>query len=329
MCSYYLLSSSASNPCDAQDNIGLGKLDAKHVVNNQLFDDAPNNSSYVPSMLFAADPPLSSSKESKSSLSYNSLPSSFTTLLLSMLDSPAYANLTTKYLNDIFNPATPDAPGVKYFSVAGRIDGVSIWHPLWLPKMVLDGVESRARDSISSQIGERNCGNDCLVSVQSAKWGEFLGVLEGCDHWDMRGARGLDLGVDFSSVSMPSFARSSAKKGEQDGDRWSLKDWRRFVKLWKSEEDKAVATASLGSPRLHVPSDTAKIRDGDRENALKSSTDKVSAVFDWIIKQVPSVSRKDGSAVEKERSTRRDLATKDGLERLYVALSRKLYDEGL
>ena len=28
---------------------------------------------------------------------------------------------------------------------------------------------------------EREWGNDGLVSVQSAKWGEFLGIMEGCD----------------------------------------------------------------------------------------------------------------------------------------------------
>ena len=36
-------------------------------------------------------------------------------------------------------------------------------------------------------------GNDGLVTVQSAKWGEFLGILEECDHWELRGARGIEL----------------------------------------------------------------------------------------------------------------------------------------
>ena len=30
-------------------------------------------------------------------------------------------------------------------------------------------------------------GNDGLVTVQSARWGELLGILEGCDHSDIRG----------------------------------------------------------------------------------------------------------------------------------------------
>lgn len=191
--------------------------------------------------------------------------------------------------------------------------------------MVLDGVE-RKMHPLSSE--DRGWGNDGLVSVESAKWGEFLGTLEGCDHWEMRGARGLDLNVDFSSVTMPSFARSIGKKGEQDGDPWSLKDWGKFVKLWRSEEDKANVSASMLLSHSHVPTEDG---DRDRENALKASTDKVSAVLDWIVDQVPSTSKQDASTTlsRKEQMKKRDLATKEGLERLYVALSKKLYDEGL
>ncbi|TFY67674.1 hypothetical protein EVG20_g3856 [Dentipellis fragilis] len=52
-------------------------------------------------------------------LSLASLPSSFTTMLLSLFDSPAYANLTTSFLTENFNPRTPDDPRVRYFSVGG------------------------------------------------------------------------------------------------------------------------------------------------------------------------------------------------------------------
>ena len=126
---------------------------------------------------------------SQSSFSFRSLPSSFTTLLLSIVDSPAYANLTSTYLTHIFNPATPDDPRVKYWSVAGRVSGtnISIWHPFWLPKMILDGWEESERVRLKegglsmSWEDEREWGNDGLVTVQSAKWGEFLGIMEGCD----------------------------------------------------------------------------------------------------------------------------------------------------
>ena len=70
-----------------------------------------------------------------------SLLSSFTTLLLSIIDSPAYSNLTTAYLNNVFNPATPNDPKVKYFSIASCLSGISILYPLWLLKTVLDRTE--------------------------------------------------------------------------------------------------------------------------------------------------------------------------------------------
>ncbi|TBU21832.1 alpha/beta-hydrolase [Dichomitus squalens] len=305
----------------------------------------------------------------KSLLSLTSLPSSFTTLLLSVLDSPAYANLTTAYLNTVFNPHTPDDPSVKYFSVAGRTAGVGIWHPLWLPKMVLDGFEERERARMR-ETGDPRAeddtlwGNDGLVTVQSAQWGEFLGTLEGCDHWEIRGARGLD--VDLPSIPGP--------------EEWKLGDWAKFVRAWKREEKKAAREAgaeisqqgheaALAAARAAVGGEESERRErGDAghkarrdsmnaDEVVKSSTDKVSAVFDWIIESTPakaalsplaSISSgskaeeqdRDGQARkgEKERrakgkstkpAERHDLATKMDLERFYVALCKKLYDEGL
>lgn len=81
---------------------------------------------------------------------------------------------------------------------------MSIWHPLWLPKVILDeterkqrlklkklweqhretggiGVDGEDEDGIPLWAQEREWGNDGLVAVQSAKWGEFLGTMEGCD----------------------------------------------------------------------------------------------------------------------------------------------------
>ena len=90
---------------------------------------------------------------------------------------------------------------MKYFSVGGRISAksVSVWHPFWLPKMVLDGVEEKERERLKKVwelendgrktwdekapfwADESQWGNDGLVTVQSARWGEFLGTMEGCD----------------------------------------------------------------------------------------------------------------------------------------------------
>ncbi|SGY24278.1 BQ5605_C019g09030 [Microbotryum silenes-dioicae] len=71
-----------------------------------------------------------------------SLTASLSNYLLDLLDSPAYANLTPNFLREVFNPLTPNRDDVKYYSVASRTEKIPIWHPLWLPKQVLDGAES-------------------------------------------------------------------------------------------------------------------------------------------------------------------------------------------
>lgn len=63
--------------------------------------------------------------------------------------------LSTKYMRDVFNPQTPDVPNVRYFSVAARTRRLSIWHPLWLPKLILDAAaESRTSGAESDGSGE-------------------------------------------------------------------------------------------------------------------------------------------------------------------------------
>ena len=118
------------------------------------------------------------------------LSSGVTSYLLDLLDSPAYANLTPSFLRDVFNPSTPDREGVRYFSIAARTPRIPIWHPLWLPKLVLDGAEKRRVDQDKAAPPEWR-GNDGLVSIDSARWGEFLGTFDLCDHWEMRGSSGL------------------------------------------------------------------------------------------------------------------------------------------
>lgn len=293
-------------------------------------------------------------------LSLSSLPSSFTTLLLSLLDSPAYANLSTAYLNNVFNPATPDDPHVKYFSVAGRVSSMNIWHPLWLPKMVLDGYEQRQREHRGEEWqfedGGDRWGNDGLVTVKSARWGEFLGIMEECDHWEMRGASGLELELDLWGGN-----GSAAKEGDSraGSDGWSLGDWGRFVGAWKKEEKKARDAGAALSERQekdqefdkakgHALDESVKEKEqGFADDVVKASTEKLSAVFDWIVDQVPSRSSSPSTHAAQQASShavdatasaemdtkksqaKSELATKADLERFYVALCRKLYDEGL
>ncbi|BFZ54853.1 lipase 2 [Savitreella phatthalungensis] len=98
------------------------------------------------------------------------------TLLAKTIDCPAYANLTTTYCNQVFNPHTPDSQHVQYFSFAASTPAnFPIWHPLYLPYQVVSEKEGKS--------------NDGLVSIESAKWGKFIATVP-CDHWELRG-RGL------------------------------------------------------------------------------------------------------------------------------------------
>jgi len=336
-------------------NLGLGKLrrnEQLQALSDKIEDNARS------SLDTHQIKPVESLKPSLP-LSLASLPSSFTTLLLSLLDSPAYANLSTAYLTNVFNPNTPNDPRVRYFSVAGRLSSMNIWHPLWLPKMVLDGYEERQREHRGEdwqyEDGGARWGNDGLVTVQSAKWGEFLGILEECDHWELRGARGIELDLWGG-------ATASAKEGDSraGSDGWSLGDWSRFVRAWKKEEKEARdAGAQLsereekdqgfdraGTQTLNESAKEKEKEQGIADEVVKASTEKLSAVFDWIIEQVPSRSSSPSSPAvahasdsqaaeatadmtEKRPQIKSELATKADLERFYVALCRKLYDEGL
>ncbi|EJD51017.1 alpha/beta-hydrolase [Auricularia subglabra TFB-10046 SS5] len=239
-----------------------------------------------------------------------SLPSSFTTVLLGLIDSPAYSNLTTYFLKNQFNPSTPDLKDVKYFSVAGRITSVSILHPLWLPKLILDAACAPSEG-----------GNDGLVSVRSARWGTFLGVLEECDHWDMRGARGLSGSVEGL---LDVFKPKRQEFGEKRSD--------------------AATAATEGETQRRVRDalhDSAEAQRHDRRREadaeVRNSTDRLSSVFDWIADHVPIGGDKEKEKERekgkpkppKEEKRKSDLASRADLERLYIALCRKLYDEGL
>jgi triacylglycerol lipase len=186
-----------------QENLGLGKIKRRELEDHVKRSDSssqPKEERITETTSKASQEQSDPRSKTSTLLSLSALPSSFTTYLLSLIDSPAYANLTTAYLRDVFNPSTPDDPNVKYFSVAGRMEGLPIWHPLWLPKLVMDGAEDKARSAMKdaweqSRSNSRRSsnekrplwaqdeewGNDGLVEIQSAKWGEFLGIMEGCD----------------------------------------------------------------------------------------------------------------------------------------------------
>lgn len=85
------------------------------------------------------------------------------------IDSGAFAQLTCKYINDQYNPVTPNDPGVRYFSYGASADPhlLSVFK---LPHDLLEVVEGP---------------NDGLVSVASSRWGDYKGTLMGVTHLDL------------------------------------------------------------------------------------------------------------------------------------------------
>jgi hypothetical protein len=205
-------------------------------------------------------------------------PGALTTSLLSIVESPAYGNLTTPFPSGHFNADTPDDPRVRYFSAAARAPSANVWYPLWLPKLVLDSAAKRARAAAAAAGDPRAAddaewGNDGLVSVQSARWGEFLGTVKGADHWEVRGARALDLDLDLAGLQAVSLAIPTPSLPEWDWSRW-LGAWRRRGAA-KQAQDAAAASQDGSAP--------APAKDGRNDGG-----EKLSAFFDWVAEQVPA-----------------------------------------
>jgi triacylglycerol lipase len=74
-------------------------------------------------------------------------------------------DLTRSYMINTFNPNTPDVSGVYYQSYAYKVNNIIGGGPIfsitWLAMLPIEGA------------------NDVLVSVDSAKWGNFKGVISG------------------------------------------------------------------------------------------------------------------------------------------------------
>jgi triacylglycerol lipase len=81
----------------------------------------------------------------------------------------AVRELRPAYLRDVFNPATPDAPSVRYQSYAGRAGaGTDVpINPFFRP--------------LNRVIYQREGVNDGYVASESARWGSFRGTLD-ADH---------------------------------------------------------------------------------------------------------------------------------------------------
>jgi triacylglycerol esterase/lipase EstA (alpha/beta hydrolase family) len=112
--------------------------------------------------------------------------------------------LTTVYCEQVFNPSTPDDPRVAYFSWTGEAaplggNNHSVLEPeLYATWSVLQNLEG---------------DNDGLVSVKSAQWGQFQGVVAG-DHLN---EVGQPVGITPSAFDYRAFYESWAEYLEKKG----------------------------------------------------------------------------------------------------------------
>lgn len=97
------------------------------------------------------------------------LPKIYRALQTMQISTGAFSQLTRRYMEENFNPKTPDREGVKYFSY-----GATATPPLW------------SAFRMSHRIVEEVEGpNDGLVSVASSQWGTYKGKLVGVSHLDL------------------------------------------------------------------------------------------------------------------------------------------------
>ncbi|CAO1620042.1 unnamed protein product [Sympodiomycopsis kandeliae] len=269
----------------------------------------------------------------------SSLSGSFSAYMLSVLDTPAYAMLSTRYMSKVFNPSTPDSPHVSYFSIAARTRKVPLWHPLWLPKVILDAAaESRTvgaeRDGSAAALGNTETqGNDGLVAVQSAKWGTFLGVIEQKDHWDLRGSgaprwgtsgkvnpatgkpwangKGPSSGVEKSSQEAAEKMAAQSKEASKNGG--GEESWLKINKLLggligsKSESSPNEAAQTLKEEGQKEEPLVAAIAE-EAKDLLDSGQETLAQVSEKIDSSFPSKPESNGESRSESKSSSTDTA---------------------
>jgi triacylglycerol lipase len=97
--------------------------------------------------------------------------------------------MTRAYMNDHFNPGTPDMPGVYYQSYAFKVTnaaGAGLLTQSWM--------------ALLSEEGD----NDGLVSVASAQWGEYKGIIDG-GVWSFMGGINHFAAVGLQPAPVPGY----------------------------------------------------------------------------------------------------------------------------
>lgn len=267
-------------------NIGVGSPTAAEVARKGAEAVAKALPYSLKSPLLARPPGSKDKKEANSG--FSNFTTSLTSYLLNIFDSPAYANLTTAYLRDHFNPSTPDSSAVKYTSVAGRVNKLSVLHPLWFPKLVLDAAAENGYGEDSPGGIKAYLGNDGLVSVHSAQWGDFLGAVDATHHWELRGEGGL-------LPNMPTLRDEDGKKAKGKDDKeggWMPFDWQGDFGNGVTEHlglAAESAKSTMASAVAKVTPGTGQANKATPPAGSTSSWDlaQVGQVLDWVTDLIP------------------------------------------
>jgi len=178
----------------------MGGLDARKVISVLGYEDkvaslsmigTPHRGSYIADLVTGVGDALTKSK-----VEMEELEEVMVKLFVShnpdkglIMDAlGAVSNLTQDFLNNTFNSNVVDSPKVYYQSWSGRTGRALETDK----KDVVDGLLWGTYGILKQHDGE----NDGMVALESAKWGNYRGVLE-ADHLDMIGFFMGDTSVYF------------------------------------------------------------------------------------------------------------------------------------
>ena len=336
-------------------NIGVGSVSAMAAA---AAEEAARGLPYsLKSPILAARTEAAREDNSSSLIGLAGFTSAMSKYLLNIFDSPAYSNLTTAYLRE-FNSETLNAPNVKYISVAGRNNKLSVLHPLWFPKLVLDAAAEKGYPKDDS--GKSYEGNDGLVSVKSAKWGEFIGAVDDTHHWDLRGE-----GSIWPSGLTGDGDKKKGDEKKESGELFGAPGWdwddgvHEYLGLNLKETTDKLGLTNPSSPSEHKSKESQgpqSIVNTNKEKEEKkddggislgmgqigqiAQVAQVGQLLDWVTDVLPGSNsteagrqqmqeaRDERSAMKKDNKKKKEEKQKFDLARFYGGLMLKLKEDG-
>ena len=143
----------------------MGGLDARHMLSR--LDDHP--SVRVASLVTIGSPHRGSVVADRVLASFGGTDGLARLLAPLGFEADGIAQLTRSHMAS-FNAETPDVDGVRYFSYGATMDPPGLLSPF-----------RRSHALLAAEEGE----NDGLVSVESSRWGRYMGTLVGVSHLDL------------------------------------------------------------------------------------------------------------------------------------------------